>query len=366
MKKEKLDTPVAIVDMDIMERNIKNMAEFTKKVGINLRPHVKTHKIPEIAKKQIKAGAIGITVAKISEAEIMEKSGIRDIYICTPIVGEEKVKKLMALSKKINKLYIAVDDIYQAEQLSRKAIKNNIKINVIILIELGFKRCGVLPGKPALKLAEKLSKLKNINLCGIAGYAGHVYNAKTVQEIERIGKEEGKVMVEQANELRKHGFNINIVSVGSTPTAKTVGKVDGITEIRPGAYIFNDAMEIKLGVATPDTCALTIITTVVSRPTKDRAIIDAGSKVFSSDIGLKNMRGYGIIKNKSKMKLEILHEEHGILKLYNSNVNIKIGDRLEIIPNHVCSVVNLFDKLIGIKNDKVEKIWQVSGRGKVQ
>lgn len=364
MRKNDLDTPALIVDLDIMERNIRDMANFCRKAGVNHRPHVKTHKIPAIAKKQIKAEACGITVAKISEAEVMAEGGIKDIFIAYQIVGEIKLKRLLKLAKKVPRLSVAIDDFKTAHDLASIFRKNNKVIDVLIIIESGFKRCGVLPGKSAFNLAKKVVKLKGLRLKGIMGYAGNVYDARNWGEVKKIGQREGELLVHTANLICREGIEIETVSCGSTPTSKIAARVNGVTEVRAGTYIFNDGIEMAIGYAQPQNCALRIISTVISRSTKDRAIIDAGDKVLTPERGLKGMKGFGYIVNHRDLELNIIHEEHGILKLRNSS-NLKIGDRLEIIPNHACGAINLFDKLIGLRKNKVEVIWPILARGKV-
>lgn len=364
MKKLDLDTPVAIVDLDVMERNINRMANYAKKVGINLRPHVKTHKIPELAQKQIDAGAIGVTVAKIGEAEVMALAGINDIFIAYQIVGKNKIERLINLAHQAQ-LTVAVDDFEVAKALSDAFSENNLTIDVIAIVELGFDRCGVSPGRETAELVKKISSLNGARFKGIMGYAGQVYGAKSWDEVVRIGSQEAQVMVSTADMITASGIQVEVVSVGSTPTARIAGSVPGITEIRPGAYLFNDRVEMAIGAAEQTDCALSILSTVISRPKTERAIIDAGDKVFSQDRGLEGMKGFGLVVDRPGIELERLNEEHGILNVSGQDRNLRIGDKLEIIPNHACPVCNLFDQLVGTRNDQVEVIWPVLARGKV-
>jgi len=364
MNKMELDTPVALVDLDIMERNIERMANYARSAGVNLRPHAKAHKVPAIAHMQIDGGAIGITVAKIAEAEVMALAGIKDIFIAYQIVGAEKLKRLANLSPQ-TKLSVAVDDFEAARILAEFFNNRKKQLDAVVIVDLGFKRCGVLSGRTAVELAKKISTLKGLRFKGIMGFAGQVYGSKSWDEVVRIGTEEGEVMADTAEMIRKSGIEVEVVSVGSTATAQIAGSISGITEIRPGAYVFNDRVEMTTGVAELNDCALRIISTVVSRPTAERAIIDAGDKVFSQDCGLERMRGFGLVVERPDIEIERLNEEHGILKLADKDQDIRIGDKLEIIPNHACPVCNLFDQLIGIRNDQVETILPVEARGKV-
>lgn len=364
MTKHELDTPVAIVDLDIMERNIQKMAEYAKSAGVNLRPHIKTHKIPAIAHKQIEAGAIGITVAKLGEAEVMASAGIRNILIVYPIVGEVKVKRLIDLTRETS-VIASVDSAQVAQNLSKAAQKSGISLDVVIIVDLGFESCGISPGMETVKMAKRISKLNNLRFKGIMGYAGQVYKVKNQGEIRKVAHQEASIMVQTAQSIISEGIPVKIVSVGSTPTARILGNFAGVTEIRPGTYVFNDNVEIDMGVAETDDCAVKILSTVISRPTSTRAVIDAGSKILSSDRGLKPIRGFGRVINDPNVEINSLQEEHGTINLKKPSEKPRVGDKIEIIPNHVCAVVNLVDKLIAIRKDKVEIALPVAARGKV-
>jgi len=365
MDKYKLDTPVAIVDLDIMERNINDMADFAKNAGVKLRPHIKTHKTPEIATMQLKAGANGITCAKLGEAEVMFNSiAVDDIFIANQIVGDEKIQRLLKLSEKA-KISVGVDSVEVAQSISDSAVKRGVKIPVIIKVDVGLHRTGVPYGKPTLELAGKLVKMPGISLSGIYTHEGHVYNVTSIEELRRVGLESGQMMIETADSMRKSGINVEVISVGATPSAKITCTVEGITENRPGTYVFNDYNEIKLGVAREENCALTILATVISVPADDRAVIDAGTKSLTSDKA-PAFGVYGLIKDMPDVKIVRAYEEHGVLKLDNAKARLKVGDKLEIIPNHVCPAVNLFDELVMIRNDRVEATWRISARGKLR
>jgi D-serine deaminase-like pyridoxal phosphate-dependent protein len=364
MNKMDLDTPVAIVDLRVMEVNIERMAGYARKSGISLRPHVKSHKIPAVAQRQVDAGAVGITVAKIGEAETMVRSGIRDVLIAYPIVGTQKVERLVNLCDQA-RLAVAVDHSEPAEALSDAFLRRKLTIDVLVIVELGFNRCGVSPGRWLLEMVKKISKLRGLRFRGIMGYAGQVYAAENWDEVANIGREEGRVLADTAGAISRDGFPVEVVSAGSTPSARIVGSIPGITEIRPGAYIFNDRVEMAMGVAKEEDCALRVITTVVSRPTAERAVIDAGDKVLSQDRGLDRMTGFGLVVGRPDIEVERLNEEHGILRLSHRDRKIRIGEKLEIIPNHVCPVCNLVDQIVGIRNDQVESVLPVLARGKV-
>jgi len=362
MNKNELDTPVAIIDLDVMEKNISEMAEIAKKSGIQLRPHIKTHKVPEIASMQIKAGARGITCAKLGEAEVMVDSiGIDDVFIANLIVGSQKIDRLLKLSEKA-KVIVGVDSVEVAQPISDYAIKQGLKVPVLIKIDVGLQRLGVPYGKPALELAEKIDKMKGLELEGIYTHEGHAYGVTDNNQIKSIALEAGHKMIQTAEMIREAGIEVKTVSVGSTPTVRTSLTIEGITEVRPGAYVFNDYFEMRLGVSTEYDCAFTIFATVISVPSEDRAVIDAGTKSYTSDKA-QAFGIYGLIKGMPDVRLVRAYEEHGVINMPEGK--LKVGDRIEIIPNHVCPVVNLFDEVVALRKDKVEAIWKVSARGKL-
>jgi D-serine deaminase-like pyridoxal phosphate-dependent protein len=359
-----IDTPALLIDLDIMEKNIKAMSHFAERIGVDLRPHIKTHKIPEIAKMQIALGAVGITAQKLSEAQVMIDAGLDNVFVPYPIVGEAKLDLLVRLKKKAN-VMTGIDGIAVAGMLSGKMAEENLTHEVLIEVDTGLKRCGVLPGKETLDLAVAVSKLPRLKLAGIFTHEGHVYNSLDSGEAHDSATEAGHEMVSTAQMLRHEGIDIEIVSVGSTPGAAFTPRVKGVTEMRPGIYVFNDATQVRLGAATIEDCALTILTTVVSRPTANRAIVDAGSKTMSSDAS-KVDGTYGIARGLAGITFDRANEEHGILTLTGEAKNLRIGDRIEIIPNHVCTTVNMHDEACGVRNGTVEKIWRIEARGKVR
>jgi len=365
MNKYELDTPVAVIDLDIMERNISDMADFANSAGVKLRPHIKTHKTPEIASMQLKAGANGITCAKLGEVEVMIDSiAVDDIFIANQIVGGEKIQRLLKLSERA-KISVGVDSVKVAQPISDVAVKHGVKIPVIIKIDVGLKRTGVPYGEPAVELAKKIVKMHGLLLAGIYTHEGHVYNVTGFDEVRQVGLESGQMMIETADMMRKSGIDVETISVGATPSAKITCTVNGVTETRPGTYVFNDYFEIKLGAAKEEDCALTILATVISVPTDDRAVIDAGTKSLTSDKA-QAFGVYGLVKGMPDVKLIRAYEEHGVLKVDPSKAKLKVGDKLEVIPNHVCPAVNLFDELVVIRNDRVETTWKVSARGKLR
>lgn len=368
MKKvHELDTPALLIREAIVVRNMRDMAEFAAQVGVNLRPHIKAHKLPPLAKAQMSLGAGGITVSKLGEAEIMVEAGIQNILIAYQLVGPEKMKRLLNLLDQAD-ITVAIDSAEGARELNNAAATEGKVIQVLIEVNTGLNRCGVLPGEETLKLAQAIGEFGHLKLVGIMTHAGHVYGAGDHDEVREIGVEEGRVMVQTAKLLTSHGIAVSSVSVGSTPTAKYAAMIEGVTEIRPGNYVFYDAIQVGLGVAMEDDCSLTVLTTVISRPSADRVVIDAGSKTFALDQGAhgkSSVRGFGLVKGHPEVVIERLSEEHGILRVPIDS-GLKVGDQIEVIPNHACTVMNLFDEVNLIRNEEVAEVWPIKGRGRVR
>lgn len=361
-----IDTPALLIEKSILERNIISMQKLMNKHKVKLRPHIKTHKSPLLAKMQLNAGAVGIACAKISEAFIFADAGIKDIQIANIIVGERKFENLTNLQRKVVKLSTCVDTVENAKLLADFFENKKQIIDVLIIIDSGYHRCGMEDYKQIFKLAQYIKQRKSLNLLGITTHAGQSYSSSTESERLNIAKHEGSLMVHYANKLRKDGLEIQDVIVGSNPTARESCKIKGITEIRTGNYIFNDMIQVSLGTVSLKSCAMSVLTQVISTPSKSRVIIDAGSKTFSSDRGAhgnENINGFGFINGKNAV-IERLSEEHGIIK--HNNENFRVGERLRIIPNHACTTTNMFEKAYLVDKNKILKEIEISARGKIQ
>jgi len=348
-----------------MERNIRKMADVARENGVALRPHVKTHKIPGIAREQLKAGAAGITVAKISEAEVMAESGIEDIFIAYPLVTEEKIRQAVRLSERV-KLVVGVDSLEGTKRLS--AMVGDRTLDVRLEVDTGLRRTGV-PVHRAVGLAGEIQAMGNLDLTGIYTYRGAVLGGSKTLELEKAGLEEGRLMVSLAEQMRERGIAVEDVNVGSTPTAEHVAKVEGVTEIRPGTYVFYDRMQARLGACSLEECAAVVVCTVVSRPTRDLAVIDGGSKTFATDVapGAEplNLEGFGHVVGYPGAVLERLTEEHGMLSV-DEECDLEVGDTLQVIPNHICSTVNLHDEVYLVGEGGIVEEMRVAARGKVR
>jgi D-serine deaminase-like pyridoxal phosphate-dependent protein len=358
-------TPYLLVDGPKMERNLQKMAHVARENGVALRPHVKTHKIPGIAREQLEAGASGITVAKLSEAEVMADGGIEDIFIAYPLVTEAKIRQAVRLAERV-RLVVGVDSLEGARRLSGVAEDQTLEVR--LEVDTGLRRTGV-PLDEAVGLAGEIEAMDNLDLTGIYTYRGAVLGGSKTLELEKAGLEEGQLMVSLAVMLRERGIGVDDVSVGSTPTAEHVAKVEGVTEIRPGTYVFYDRMQARLGACSLDECAAVVVCTVVSRPTRELAVIDGGSKTFATDVapGAEplNLEGYGHVIGYPSAVLERLTEEHGMLSV-DEECDLEVGDTLQIIPNHICSTVNLHDEVYLVREDGVVEETRVAARGKVR
>ena len=361
-----IDTPALLIDLDIVARNLERMQEKANDYGVVLRPHIKTHKIPELALLQVHLGARGITVAKVSEAEVMAAAGIKNIFVANQIVSKEKLRRLTALSKEVT-VSIGLDSVAAARKLSDVFAASGLTIEYLIEINSGLNRCGVLPGKEAVELFQAVDTLPSLRFKGIFTHAGQVYGADSLSQVKEISRSESTIMAETTQSFAEFGTSPDIVSVGSTPTMKVWQGHEAVNEIRPGNYIFHDAIQVSLGAATLEECALSIVATVISRPEKERAVLDGGSKAFGLDKGAHGkemVTGFGMVLGKNAV-LARLSEEHGIMSL-DPTVDLDIGDKVQIIPNHACAVVNLFDRAYGMRNGKVVEEFKIAARGKSQ
>jgi len=353
-----------LVDLDVLERNVARMAAYAAERVIALRPHAKSHKTVAIADRQRAAGAHGLTVAKLDEAEAYLAAGFDDLLIANEIVGVDKWQRLAAMQRR-GSVAAGIDDFQAAEGMAEVARQAGVTVPVLIEVDSGLRRAGVAPGPATLELAAKVAGLEGLILRGVFTHAGHAYSAQSHADVARIGQAEGEVLVETAQLLRSNGVRCEVVSVGSTPTARYAGAVPGVTEFRPGNYVFYDRMQVALGSAQAEDCALTVLARVISRPDPQRVVVDAGSKTFALDRGAHGtdaLGGFGE-DTAQHLVLERLSEEHGMLSLEMPGQSVGLGDRLRFVPNHACTVANLADVLLGVRGDRVTEVLPVLVRG---
>ncbi|TMV52906.1 amino acid processing protein [Paenibacillus mesophilus] len=358
---EQLATPAVIVDLNIAESNIGRMAAALRARGIRHRPHIKSHKSVDLARKQMEAGAIGITVAKLSEAEVFVRGGIDDILVAYPIVGRDKLDRFARLHEQA-RMVATVDSLAVAEGLSEVGMRMQKPVDVLIEIDGGLHRGGVQPGQDALDFARSIRGLPGLRIRGIMGYFGTIYRHPNGPELVEAAKREASVVRATAELLRSDGFDIEIVSSGSSPAALMAEHLDRVTEVRAGNYIFFDASGIGLGLAEERDCALRVIATVVSAPLPGKATIDAGTKTLTSDKAHRR-EGFGCVVGRPDIRIVGLNEEHGFLEYDPATVRLQVGDRIEIIPNHSCVVPNLAPVVTGIRNGQIVGAIPIDARG---
>lgn len=341
-----LDTPAVTIDLDIMEENIRRMQAMMNRFGIGFRPHIKTHKIPEIALLQIQAGAVGVTCQKIGEAEVMSAAGVKDILISYNIMGAPKLERLVRLAKRAN-LTCAVDSEYTARGIAAAAAAAGVEIKLVIELDTG-KRVGVQNAGAAVALGQAIQRLDGVRLVGVMAYPTPPETAPFIAAV--------------VESFKAQGLPLEMVSGGGTVAAFAANAVPGVTEHRAGTYVYNDVSCVKRGVATWEQCAQRVVCTVVSRPTPDRAILDGGSKTFTNDAGAP----FGHILEYPEAVTYQQSEEHGHVDLSACTRKPEIGERVTVIPNHACGCTNLHNEVYGVRNGVVEVIWPVAARGTIR
>lgn len=356
VEKSEIETPALLIDLDALERNISKMADYFSKVEANLRPHAKTHKSPIIAHKQLDAGAEGVCCQKLGEAEVMVNAGIRDILITNEVVGPEKIERLVGLARHSD-VIVAVDNFRVAERTSEAAQRYGVTQDVVIEIDVGIERCGVRSGEPALNLARRLLGLKGLRFRGLLGYEGPFFNIPEFDKRRVEANKRNRLLVDTAELLRRSGIDVEIVSAGSTGTHNITGEYPGITEVEAVSYVFMDSYYSRLQNVDFE-CALSLLTTVISTPVKGRAIVDAGLKAVTQEFGMP------LVKGVEGVEVIGLSEEHGKLKLARG-VKLGVGEKVELIPSHCCTTVNLHERYYGVRGDAVEVVWDIPARGKI-
>ena len=352
--KDKIPTPALVLNYDIMQKNIEIMAKFVKENNVNLRPHLKTAKLPIVAHMILKAGgAKGIAVAKIGEAEVFVQSGIDDILIANQVIDPDHIKRMVMLNK-YALVRCAVDSKKNILDLSKFATEANMELEVLLEINLGLGRAGAEPGEPALELAKFIQKTPGINLVGLQGYEGHLTPMMNLEQKELMTIECMKKVIETKRLLNQNGFKIDYVSTSGSGTYMYAAKFEGVTEIQPGTYVFSDEHLQRVNpIFKP---AVTVLSTIQNQTGKKEFTIDAGTKAIP--IG----DGKPIIKNHPTIKFRVMNEEHTQLKAIGTD--FKIGEKVELIPAHVCITINLYDHIHVVKDDEYIGKWEILARGK--
>ena len=334
---------------------MRRMQESANSHGLRLRPHAKTHKSAFVALRQMAHGAAGLTVATMQEAEVFAGAGVRDLLIAHPPVGEPKLRRLRALAADVDRLAVAIDTVELAEDLPAG-------VEILWEVDTGLHRLGTAVGEPTLEAVKRLVANAGADrFRGLMTHGGHAYRATNDAEVVAAAEDESHGLVETASLLRGAGIAVRELSIGSTPTAHHVEVARGVTEMRPGTYVYGDANQVQLGSQALEDCALAVIATVVSTPERARAVIDAGSKALPADLRVAGLNGYGIVLGHPGLKLDRLSEEHGVL-ISDGPIGLRVGDRVAIIPAHACTTVNLHPALLVVADS--ESRWEpVDARG---
>jgi D-serine deaminase-like pyridoxal phosphate-dependent protein len=373
MELQRLRTPCVLVDRARVERNLDRMQAAASARGLRLRPHAKTHKSIDLAKRQIAGGAAGICCAKLGEAEVFAEAGIEDIRLPYPLnpVNAERVLDLLERTR----LSFIVDDVAVARGWSDAMRQGDRQVDVLVKVDVGFHRCGIDPEEAgAADLVARIASLPGLRFRGLLSHAGHGYGATSEDEIRDVAEREAFTMRTLAEQVGALGVEVAEISVGATPTARYSLQQAGLTEIRPGNYIYFDRTQVSLGAATWDDCALTVLARVVSKTAPDRIIIDSGSKTLTNDVarGFAPAPGYGAILEHvsgrqvpdARLTIDRLSEEHANVRVSGAH-DLEPGDLVRIVPNHACVVSNLVDAAWLVEEDTVLERLEISARGRI-
>lgn len=363
MTLDEIETPAPVVDLARMERNLDRMAEYAATHRLALRPHIKTHKTPWLAAEQVRRGAVGVTCATPREAEVMSEV-TDDVLVAYPMVGAAKARRVTSLPDHV-RLTVALDSTRAADDLAVAAREAGRRVSVLVECDLGMRRVGVQTPQDAMELAKHVVAHRELQYAGITFYPGHIREPVDQQDASLTAVNEQLARLLDA--LRRAGLEPPIVSGGSTPTAWRTHQLRGVTEMRPGTYIYNDRTTAAVGACTTEDCALTVLATVVSTAIPGQAVIDAGSK----SLGREPMRGadgdgFGVLLENPHVTVRAMSEEHGLLDLSRTTWRPAVGERVRVIPNHVCIVVHLFDIVHGMRGSTVETSWAVAARGRLE
>src|SRR6266849_5751536 len=344
-----IDTPALLVDLDVMEQNLETMARFFCNRPAKLRPHFKNHRVLELAARQLEHGAIGVTCAKLWQAERLANFGIRDILIANEIAGEGPVRRFVELSREVPVL-VAVDNVKVVSEMARLARNHKTEVSVLVDIDLGLKRCGVPPGEAALALARSVIQ-HGLRFRGLMGYEGHLQPLPPGPDKESVVSQAMQSLIQTRKLIEAAGIPIEIVSCGGTGDYSIAGAYAGVTENQAGSYLLMDTWYAPFA---PDfKVALSVLVTVISKTTRERMVVDAGCKVISGERGLPCVKGI------AGLKVKALHAEHAPIEILDPAVNVEVGDKIEISVHYHDGTINLHDKMYGIRNGEVERIFTI-------
>lgn len=357
---EQLETPVPVVDLDRLALNLDRMAAYVTLHGLRLRPHVKTHKSPRIAAEQLRLGATGLTCATLREAEVMSEV-CDDILIAYPPVGAARLERLARLPSE-TRLTVAADNVDSLSALSVAARLGHREVGVLVEVDMGMHRVGVASPDKAVALAKAVQSMPALRFAGLMVYPGHIRQPVDGQTEALAQLAQDIALYREA--LADVGLTPRVVSGGSTPAAWRMHEVEGITEVRPGTYVYNDRTTADLGACHWEDCAYTVLATVVSTAVKGQAVVDAGTKALGREPIGSEANGYGALLDRPDVRVTRMSEEHGILDISRTSWRPRIGDLVRIVPNHVCISVHLFDEIVGVRGHAVETRWPIAARGR--
>jgi D-serine deaminase-like pyridoxal phosphate-dependent protein len=356
-----------VVDLDKLHRNIDEMAQRARGAGIALRPHIKTHRTPAIAHLQMRAGAVGITCAKLGEAEVMAAAGIEDIFVAYPIVGQDKIERLLNLALWVPRVSTSVDTLQAAGALNAAAVSRQQHLDVIVEVDTGYCRTGVAPGEPLLHFVQELvASMPGLRFKGLMYMAGDT--ARHLEPKKQMAAEQAgaRLATDSAALLRTHGIETEVVGGGGTVGARYMDRLPGVTEYRTGCYVFGDLQYADLGAHTREQMSLTVLATVVSIPSAsepDHLVVDAGSKALTHCPAVTTP-GYGTLAKYRDLHVASASEEHGAIRLPPGSKSPALGSKVDILPNYVSDTVNMFDQMWVVRNDEVVAVWPIAARGK--
>jgi D-serine deaminase-like pyridoxal phosphate-dependent protein len=361
---EQLDevvTPALVVDRDRLLTNIQEMAARARALGVALRPHAKTHKSPAIAALQREHGATGLTVATVTEAEGFAAEGVDDLVLTAPPVGAWRLERLLALARRV-RVRVVVDNVDVVAQLRRACRRAGVEVGFLWEVDCGVGRFGTAPGAATAEMvAHVAGGASHASFEGLLTFGGHAYGATSRDAILAAARDEREAIVETARALSDRGIETAVRSVGSTPTTLLMESADGITEIRPGNYVFCDATQVALGVVPLERCALSVLATVTSRPAPDRLILDSGSKALAAERLSTLTPGFGVVANHPELSVERLYEEQAIVHS-DGPCEIPVGARVQVVPNHACAAANLHSRMLVVEGGTVVEEWPVETR----
>ena len=360
-----LETPSLLIDRDIAVANIEMMQKKADSLGLKLRPHIKTHRMPYFAKLQMEAGACGIACAKIGEAEVMADHGISDIFIANEVIGEDKYERLKELHRRVH-VRIGIDNEVQLAQMEKVFATEERPLEVQIEYEVGEVRTGVTNDEQLISLVNVIKQCEHVVLKGIFSHEGHTYKADNIEDCCEKAKIAYEKTVRAANIIRDLGVDIDTVSIGATPSVMNGHSFEGITELRLGTYVFFDVGQSK-AINDFSHCAATVLASVISKPQDNRVVLDTGAKALVSQnraVGICATAGFGAIKGAEDITIENLFDEHGVLNNEKFKNLVNVGDKVEVIPSHVCPTVNLYDTAYLVSGGKVIETLPITCRGK--